>query len=201
MDGKRIQECNPVDISDEDVLEAMKSLQGYIDITPGDFREVYRVAYALAMDRMMTSIKAKDIMTQPVHSLRADMDLIETVDLLAVHRISGAPVVDHLGRIIGVVSEKDIMKKMGDNRAGSFMEIIALCLKNKGCLAVPMRQRTVSDIMTSPAITIIPDMPIGDILAIISEKQINRLPVIGNDGKPIGIVARSDLVRAYCAWI
>ena len=81
------------------------------------------------------------------------------------------------------------------------MEIIALCLKNKGCLAVPMRQRTVSDIMTSPAITIIPDMPIGDILAIISEKQINRLPVIGNDGKPIGIVARSDLVRAYCAWI
>jgi CBS domain-containing membrane protein len=48
-----LRECAPVDISDDDVMKAMKSMQGYIDITPADFREVYRIAYALAKDRLM----------------------------------------------------------------------------------------------------------------------------------------------------
>ncbi len=72
MSSTNLRECAPVDISDEDIMKAMKSMQGYIDITPADFREVYRIAYALAKDRLMQALKAADIMTTPVHVVHID---------------------------------------------------------------------------------------------------------------------------------
>ena len=71
MSPSNLRECAPVDISDADVMKAMKAMQGYIDITPADFKEVYRVAYALAQDRMMHALKAVDVMTSPVHVIGA----------------------------------------------------------------------------------------------------------------------------------
>jgi CBS-domain-containing membrane protein len=89
-------------------MAAMKAMQGYIDITPADFKEVYRVAYALARKRMLSARKAAEIMTSPVLTLPADADLIATATLLAENGISGAPVIDGAGRVVGVVSEKDL---------------------------------------------------------------------------------------------
>ena len=198
MSPNNLRECAPVDISDVDVMKAMKAMQGYIDITPADFKEVYRVAYGLAQDRMMHSLKAADVMTSPVHVIGADMDLIATATLLAEKGISGAPVVDRIGRIIGVISEKDFLRKMGAGQSDSFMQVIAHCLKNKGCVATPMVNRTTGDIMATPAVTATADITIGDISALLIEKNINRLPIVANDGKPVGIVTRSDLVSSFC---
>jgi CBS domain-containing protein len=179
-------------------MAAMRAMHGYIDITPADFKEVYRVAYALAKERMMTALKAADIMSSPVHVIDAGADLIATAALLAEKGISGAPVTDQDGRIVGVVSEKDFLRKMGAGLSGSFMQVIALCLKNKGCLATPMVNRIAGDIMTAPAITATADISIGAISALLMEKNINRLPIVDADGKPIGIVTRSDLVNSFC---
>lgn len=126
------------------------------------------------------------------------MDLVQTATLLAEKGISGAPVVDHEGKIVGVVSEKDFLAKMGAGKTGSFMQVIAHCLKNKGCVATPMLNRKVHDIMTTPAITATADTLVSAISALFREKNINRLPVIGKDQRPIGIVTRSDLVNSYC---
>ncbi|MFZ1986653.1 MAG: CBS domain-containing protein [Desulfatitalea sp.] len=198
MSSANLRECAPVDISDKDVMAAMKAMQGYIDITPADFREVYRVAYALAKERMMTALKAADIMSSPVHVIDAGADLIATAALLAEKGISGAPVTDQDGRIVGVISEKDFLRKLGAGQSGSFMQVIALCLKNKGCLATPMVNRIAGDIMTAPPITATADISIGAISALLMEKNINRLPIVSADGKPIGIVTRSDLVSSFC---
>lgn len=193
-----LRECEPVDISEADVLAAMKAMRGYIDITPADFREVYRVAYALARDRMLNSLTARDLMTAPVHCAGQEMDLIQTATLLAEKGISGAPVVDGKGKIVGVVSEKDFLAGMGAGRTGSFMQVIAHCLKDKGCVATPFRNRIVRDIMTAPAVTAAPDISIANISALFTEKNINRLPIVGSDGRPVGIVTRANLVSSYC---
>lgn len=198
MSSANLRECAPVDISDKDVMAAMRAMHGYIDITPADFKEVYRVAYALAKERMMTALKAADIMSSPVHVIGAGADLIATAALLAEKGISGAPVTDQDGRIVGVVSEKDFLRKMGAGQSGSFMQVIALCLKNKGCLATPMVNRIAGDIMTAPAITATADISIGAISALLMEKNINRLPIVDADEKLIGIVTRSDLVSSFC---
>lgn len=198
MSSTDFRELGHMDISDEDIMRAMKSLQGYIDITPADFREVYRVAYALARDRLMTAFKASDIMTTPVHVVKTDTDLVQTAILLAEKSISGAPVTDRDGRVVGMISEKDFLCKMGADQRGSFMQIIAQCLKNKGCVAAPMLKRSAGDIMSAPAITITADFSIGRISALMIEKNINRLPVVDAANKPAGIVTRSDLVNTYC---
>ena len=198
MSSANLRECAPVDISDDDVMKAMKSMQGYIDITPADFREVYRIAYALAQDRLMHALKAADIMTTPVHVVHLDTDLIATATLLAEKGISGAPVIDREDSVIGVISEKDFLRKMGADQSGSFMQVIAHCLKNKGCVATPMVNRTAGDVMTAPAITVRADISIGRISVLMIEKNINRLPIVDAAGKPVGIVTRSDLVNSYC---
>lgn len=198
MSSANLRECAPVDISDVDVMKAMRSIQGYIDITPADFKEVFRVAYALAQDRMMQAFKAADVMTSPVHVVRADKDLMATATLLAEKGISGVPVVDDSEKVIGVISEKDFLRKMGAGKSDSFMQVIAHCLKNKGCVATPMLNRSAGDIMTKPAITAKPEVTIGDISVLLMEKNINRLPVVADNGKAVGIVTRSDLVSSFC---
>lgn len=126
--------------------------------------------------------------------------LIETAQLLAGKGISGAPVVDHQGKIVGVISEKDFLRTMGAGRRNSFMEVVASCLKNRGCVATPMRDEVVDTIMSKPAITGSAEISVADISTLFMEEGINRLPIVDRDDKPIGIVARSDLVRSYCLF-
>lgn len=186
-----------VEISEQDVVEAMKAIQGYLDITPGDFKEVYQVAYSLAIKRLLTSRKAADLMTKAVQLVSQEMDLVKAAALLAEKQISGAPVVDNEGKIVGVVSEKDFLKEMGFGATPSFMQIATHCLNNKGCMIGNLRNRTVGDIMTRPAITGVPEMTIGNISALFVDRRINRLPIVNTDGRPVGIVTRTDLAHSY----
>ncbi len=186
-----------VDISEQDVIAAMKDIQGYLDISPGDFREVFQVAYKHALQRIWNSRVAQDMMTQPVQCLGADMDLIQAATFLAEKRFSGVPVVDTNGSIVGVLSEKDFLAKMGLGQPLSFMQIVAHCLTNKGCMATSLRNHAVSEIMTTPAITAGPEITMGEISSLFIDKQINRLPIVDTKGRPLGIVTRTDLVQSY----
>lgn len=189
-----------VEILEQDVIEAMKAIQGYIDITPGDFKEVYQVAYDLAIKRMLTALKASDFMTQPVQLVNQEMALVEAAAFLAEKQISGAPVVNQEEKIVGVVSEKDFLKEMGFGATPSFMQIATHCLNNKSCMIGNLRNRTVGDIMTRPPVTGAPEMTIGEISNLFVVRKINRLPIISADGRPIGIVTRTDLAHSYSVF-
>ena len=188
---------SPIDLSEADIIAAMQDIQGYIDISPGDFREVFQVAYRHAVERLVESRKAKDIMTQPVHQVTIGMDLRQTAAFLAEKNITGAPVVDLDGRIAGIVSEKDFLVKMGLGKTASFMQIIAHCLNNKGCVATLLRNHAVEEIMTAPAISAGPEITVGAISELFIDRQINRLPIVDVDGRLLGIVTRTDLLHAY----
>lgn len=188
----------PVDISDDDVLEAMKDINGYLDITPGDFREVYTVAYIQAMARINKNVKARDIMTSPVVTTLEDAPLIIAAELMAKNTISGLPVMGKDQRIAGVVSETDYLKAMGEQRGLSFMHVIVHCLKNKGCMAVPFRNGKVGDIMTSPPHLVQEDTPVFEIAKLLEMENINRVPVVDKNSKLVGIVTRTDIVQSYC---
>lgn len=189
----------PVDISEHDVVEAMKSIEGYIDITPGDFKEVYQVAYSLAIKRLFDSLTAGNIMSKTVVFVEQEMPLVEAAHLLAEKKISGGPVIDQDGRVIGVVSEKDFLKEMGFGATPSFMQIATHCLNSKSCMIGNLRNRTVGDIMTKPPITAGTEMTIGTISTLFAKRQINRLPIVNADGRPIGIVTRTDLAHSFHA--
>ncbi len=185
-----------IDISDEDVYDAMKEIPGYLDITPGDFTEVYRHAYARAVERLSRNIKAGDVMTKKVISVKNDTPLVEAAQTLGDQDISGFPVVHNSGIIVGILSEKNFLSHMGaPQNKMTFMKVVAECLKGKGCAAVSIRGQTACDIMTSPAVTVVEDTSIVEIANTFTKKNINRVPVMDEKGRMVGIVSRADIVR------
>ena len=114
---------------------------------------------------------ASDIMTSNVCTIQPEASAQEIAQLLDQNRISGAPVVDAEGRLIGMITEADIISKV--NREG-------LC---------------VADLMTHELIVVAEDTDVGEIAQLLTERKIKRVPVV-KDGKLVGIVSRADIVHA-----
>ena len=190
-----------IDLSDDDVLAAMKSIQGYVDITPADFKEIYGLAYSHALERLGQSVTAEDIMTKAVISVNPDTALTDTARYMADNSISGLPVIDSNQIVIGVISEKDFFRKMGTENKGSFMGVVTECLSNKGCLALPIREKTAGDIMTTPVITARLSSTVSELSTILTDNQINRIPIVNNKGQLLGIVSRGDMIDSFCTKV
>ena len=184
-----------IDISDDDVLAAMQEIGGYLDITFGDFKELYHVAYRRALQRLMHSVKAADIMTKDVVSVHKQTSSKEIAEVMASHSVSGVPVIDDEEHVVGIISENDFLSCMGKKEIKSFMDIVARCLEGQGCLAVPVRSQKAEDMMTSPVITAAEDTPVSDIANLFAEKNINRMPVISQENKLVGIISRADVLQ------
>lgn len=183
-------------ISDEDIYEAMKEIPGYLDITPGDFKDLYKLVYHHTLQRIAESVKARDIMTGTVVTVQPDTSVQEAADLMAVKKVSGVPVIDPAKHVVGVLSEKDFLSRMGPGGPKTFMDVIARCLVAKGCAALAIREKKVGDIMTSPAITVAQDTNLQAISTLLKEKNINRVPVIDQQDALTGIISREDIVHA-----
>lgn len=188
----------PLELSEADITEAMRSLQGYVDITPGAFREIYHSAYAHAIERLRMSVQARDIMSAPVHCLELGQDAVHAAKFLAEIGISGAPVVDEAGVVCGVVSEKDFLRRMNLTGQVSFMRLVAQCLHASECPVTPIRELSLEEFMTAPPITAREDISSAEISALFVEKSISRLPICDAEGHPVGIVTRTDLLNALC---
>lgn len=140
-------------------------------------------------------MKIKELMTRRVVSVRPEASLKEVGARLLMHGISGMPVCDEDGRVVGVISEADILhKERGrSERSGGLLSWFA----ESRAQAVKSEARTAGEAMTAPAITIAPGSPAAAAARLMVEKRINRLPVVRQDGRLVGIVTRADLVRAF----
>ncbi len=191
-------QCGLMDLTEEDVLDAMRSMQGYVDITPGTFREIYELAYDLALKRVRARGRADEIMSAPVHCLEKGMTASEAAGRMAGLGVSGAPVIDGEGRVCGVVSEKDFLRRMGLPGTASFMTVVATCLNTPGCMVADLRKLLVEDIMSAPAVVASRETPVAEISELFTRHSINRLPICDAQGRPVGIVTRTDLVGSMC---
>jgi CBS domain-containing membrane protein len=184
------------EISDKDIYDAMKDIQGYLDVTPADLKEIYRFAFRHATERIARSVRASDIMTREVLTVKRDTPLHAVAELMAEKTVSGVPVLDENGRVAGIISEKDFLAHIGARDKTHFMSFVAEYLKGKDCAVASLRSQKAEDIMTSPALTVTEDVSAGEIATIFTGKNINRVPVTDIEGNLTGIVSRADIVRA-----
>ncbi len=138
---------------------------------------------------------ARDIMTKKVLAAAPQTTVEEIGKLLVSHRISGMPVIDGERRVIGVVSESDII----------FREIQhePRLLEKLGDIILPETHQSrgrsggvASDIMTSPAFTAFEETPLRELTRIITEKKIKRIIIVDRERRLVGIVSRIDIVKA-----
>lgn len=183
-------------ISDEDLLEAMRDIDGYLDITLEDFRELYRHAVDHARKRLLNRTLVKEIMTSAVTAVTPEASFATVIQAMASASISGMPVVDSAGKVVGVVSEKDIFARLAGDPAASFWKVLGNCLHCNRCLMRSISDRSAADIMTSPVTTVGGEATIQAAYQIMVDRGVNRLPVVDGEGRLVGIVTRSDLLRA-----
>ena len=197
MKFSSLDEC-ALPITDEDIVEAMKRIPGYLDITPSDFMEVYRVAFGHALSRLKNAIHAEEIMTRTVIFVHEHTALPDVVRKMAEHNVSGLPVLKKNQTLSGVISEKDVLRQMTEDKTLSFMRVVLQCLENSGCMARGLKKRIAADIMTSPPVTVTGRTRVFEIAGIMDRMNINRVPVVDEGFRVMGIIARSDIVKTMC---
>ncbi len=138
-------------------------------------------------------------MTSDVVVVRRDATVPEVARLLWTHRISGLPVVDDAGAVVGIVTELDLMVRNANLRFPTYLRVLDVMIP----LGMPrdfdeeMRRAlatTAGDLMTSPVVTVQPDTDLADAATLMVDKRVNPVPVL-QDGRLVGIISRSDFVR------
>jgi len=140
-------------------------------------------------------MKIEQVMTTDVVTVSPETPLKEVARTLTSRRISGLPVCDADGVVLGVVSEADILRK----EQGFVPEpggLLGWLFEKADAEGARLLARTAAEAMTSPAVTIAPDASVNDAARVMTMRGINRLPVTRN-GRLVGIVSRADLVRAF----
>jgi CBS domain-containing protein len=145
-------------------------------------------------------MKAKDVMTSPVVSVEPDASIWQAVRIMLQRHISGLPVVDQKGGLVGIVTEGDFLRRVEtgtQRRRPRWLEYLI----GPGRLADEYTRahgRKVSEIMTADPLTITEDTPLDEIVRLMEKRQIKRLPVV-RDQQVVGIVSRANLVHALAS--
>lgn len=146
-------------------------------------------------------MKAAGVMTRSVVSIEPDATIMQAIRLMLQNRISGLPVVDKTGALVGVVTEGDLLRRaeLGTQRRrprwlefligpGLATEYVHAC------------GRKVNEVMTTSVHTVSEDTSLDEVVHIMESRRVKRLPVV-RDGKLIGIVSRANLLRALASIV
>jgi CBS domain-containing protein len=140
---------------------------------------------------------ARDIMTTDVVTFAPDTSVLEAARQLVERRISGAPVVDGANRVIGMVSEGDLIRRaeLGTEKAWSGWREFLMAKRTLAHEFIRSHATRVGDIMTAPVWTVSEDATLAELAELFEKKNIRRAPVV-REGKLVGIASRADMVRA-----
>lgn len=135
----------------------------------------------------------RDVMTRQVVAVKADADFKAIVAALRKYRISACPVIDDAARVVGVVSEADLLYKETDADLPSGLIRLQWRL-DETCKATAV---TAGELMTAPPVTTYPAALVVDAARRMQERQVKRLPVVSGEGHLVGIVSRVDVLTVY----
>ncbi len=141
-----------------------------------------------------------EVMSRDPITVRPETALTEVIQILAARRISGLPVVDETGKLVGVVSETDLMWKATDVTPPAYIMVLdsVIYLENPGRYERDLHKalgQTVAEVMSHHPITIHPEQSLREAAHLMHDRQVHRLPVVDAGGQVIGILTRGDIVR------
>ena len=153
---------------------------------------------------MVLKLTVADVMTQPVLSVTADTPLQDAVKLISDHHISGLPVVDAKGALIGELSEQDLMVRESGVDAGPYVMLLdsVIYLRNPLNWDKQVHQvlgTTVADLMHKDSHSCQGSLPLPKAASQLHDRGTQRLFVVDNAGTPIGVLTRGDVVRALAS--
>ncbi|SHJ61709.1 CBS domain-containing protein [Paramaledivibacter caminithermalis] len=145
-------------------------------------------------------MKARDIMNRDVISVKAEDNVEYIVQILLNNKISGVPVTDEEDKVVGIVSESDLIYPEKSLHLPAFIPILdgIIFLESFKKLEKEIKKMTayqVKDVMVKDVITVKEDTEVQEIVNILLDKKINRVPVVNEEDKLVGIITRSNILR------
>jgi CBS domain-containing protein len=138
--------------------------------------------------------RVRDVMAGPAVSVTEHTTYKQVAQLLSEHRLSAVPVLSRSGRVIGVVSEADLLHKQERHHSA---RPGGMSWRPHRKAAAKAEARNAGQLMTSPAVTIHPDAAVGSAARLLNSHHLRRLPVVDPDGHLLGIVSRRDLLCVF----
>ena len=153
---------------------------------------------------MVLQLTVADVMTQPVLSVTPDTPLQQAVQLISDHHISGLPVVDDAGALIGELSEQDLMVRESGVDAGPYVMLLDSVIYRRNPLDWDKQVHqvlgtTVKDLMRKDIHTCSLELGLPKAASQLHDRSTQRLFVLDGDGKPVGVITRGDVVRALAS--
>lgn len=142
-------------------------------------------------------MKAKDVMTHCVVSIAPDASIRDAIARMITHEVSGLPVIDASGRLVGIVSEGDFVHRVemhSEPRGGRWIDLL-LDAGSRAEEYARSHGRIVRDVMSTDVVTAGPETTLAEIVRLMDEHGIKRVPVVDGD-RVVGIVSRADLMSA-----
>lgn len=142
-------------------------------------------------------MKAADLMTSFVVTVTPEATIEYAAQLMLQHRISGLPVTDSDGAVLGIVTESDLLRRAETGTDKRHARWVSLLI-GPGRLAqeyVHTHGRKVGEVMTERVFTVTPETPLADLVALMETKHVKRVPVV-DQGHLVGIVSRADVMAA-----
>ena len=142
----------------------------------------------------------KDIMTSEIVTVREDDTVEKCANLLITHNLSGLPVLDESGKVKGIVTEGDLIRRASRVKGPAALEVLGgiFYLESPKKFMDDLKKtmgNSAKDIMTKDVITVDPDKLIEEAATLLVQNKIKRLPVIDKEGNLIGIVSRKDIMN------
>ncbi|MBK1700503.1 HPP family protein [Thiococcus pfennigii] len=181
------------ELTDEDVLDAMRRIPGYLDISTEDFRAIYQLARAHASERLFQQVSAGALMRIGVAPLRSEMPVGEAARALVMQDCKSLPVVDDAGQVVGILTETDLLRCLG---VGSYLELLFDAVEHIPVIEEHCGQRSVTEVMTAPAITVREQDGFTAMMRAFRRHPGRTMPVVDAAGRLRGMLLRKDFLHA-----
>lgn len=147
----------------------------------------------------LPDVKVSEVMKREVATVHPDGPITEVVELLLDKDFTAVPVVDEQGKVVGMVSDSDLLTRGGMNLTISLKRATDLDYVRELHDSLEDPNRKVSEVMTREVVTISPDVILGRAARLMVEKHLKRLPVVDSEGKLVGILGRLDVLNTIAA--
>ena len=139
----------------------------------------------------------QDVMTENVVTVTEETPFAEIAEVLAEHGISGVPVVDGEGRVAGIVTESDLLRKQEYKDEDGGRRSLRALLRRDAEAEAKAAAVDARGLMTAPVVSVAPDTPLNEAARLLNSHGFKAMPVIDADGRLAGIVARRDLLSVF----
>ncbi len=185
-----------------DFISAINELGTFVDISPDELVEITRKAMKFAYYRQLKDIPIEFVMKRSILSVTPDTGVQVAISYMLKNSVSGLPVLGENRALVGLITEADILRAMGlphdrpTQDVWDAMNSIFHHFSNQE--SIPNLQDenvTVSDLMTNEVITTSSDSTVQNVLDLMKKNKVKRVIVTDRDGKLVGVVSRSDLMK------